>query len=86
MTTAEPFGQILSPKKCKLFGSIDKAALPQIQVSTELMKRKRAVVYLGSRLADDGSTTEAVKHRICCAESVVERLNGFSEDVQLAAD
>ena len=80
MTTAEPFGLRLSPKKCELIcfhrpGSIDKAALPQIHVSSELLKWKSAVVYLGSRLAEDGSTTEAVKHRICCAESVVERLN-----------
>ena len=80
VTTAEPFGLLLSPKKCELIcfhrpGSIDKAALPQIHVSSELLKWKSAVVYLGSRLAEDGSTTEAVKHRICCAESVVERLN-----------
>ena len=80
VTTAEPFGLRLSPKKCELIcfhrpGSIDKAALPQIHVSSELLKWKSAVVYLGSRLAEDGSTTEAVKHRICCAESVVERLN-----------
>ena len=80
VATAEPFGLRLSPKKCELIcfhrlGSIDKAALPQIYVATEPLKWKSTVVYLGSRLAEDGNTTAAVKHRICCAESVVERLN-----------
>ena len=80
VATAEPFGLRLSPKKCELIcfhrpGSIDKTALPQIYVAGEPLKWKSTVVYLGSRLAEDGKTTAAVKHRICCAESVVERLN-----------
>ena len=33
------------------------------------------MVYLGSRFTEDGSTLAAVKHHVCCAESVVERLN-----------
>ena len=33
------------------------------------------MVYLGSSFAEDGSTLTALKHRICCAESVVTRLN-----------
>jgi len=36
---------------------------------------KSSVVYLGSHFAEDGKTLNAVKHRICCAESVVSRLN-----------
>ena len=31
--------------------------------------------YLGSRFTETLSTLEAVKHRICCAESIVTRLN-----------
>ena len=76
----EPFGLRLSPKKCELIcfhrlGSVDKDALPQITVANELLKWKTSVVYLGSRISEDGKTIAAVKHRICCAESVVERLN-----------
>ena len=33
------------------------------------------VVYLGSCIAEDGNTLVAIKHRICCAETVVKRLN-----------
>ena len=36
---------------------------------------KQSVVYLGSRFAEHGDTLVAVKHRICCAETVVKRLN-----------
>ena len=36
---------------------------------------KSSVVYLGSRVAEDGSTVCAIKNRICCAETVVKRLN-----------
>ena len=80
IATAEPFGLRLSPKKCELIcfhrpGSIDKSVLPQIYVAGEALQWKSTVVYLGSRLSEDGKTTAAVKHRICCAESVVERLN-----------
>ena len=55
--------------------SMDKTALPHIHVPTELRKWKSAVIYLGSRLAEDGSTTEVFKHRICSAESLDEWLN-----------
>ena len=77
---AEPFGLRLSPKKCELIcfhrpGSIDKNTLHRITVFGEELKWKPSVVYLGSRIAEDGKTLTAVKHRICCAESVVERLN-----------
>ena len=80
VTTAEPFGLRLSPKKCELIcfhrpGSVNKSVLPQISVAGEVLKWKTTVVYLGSRLSEDGKTTAAVKHRTCCAESVVERLN-----------
>ena len=36
---------------------------------------KASVVYLGSSFSEHGSTLVALKHRICCAESVVKRLN-----------
>ena len=77
---ADPFGLRLSPKKCELIcfhrpGSVDKGALPQVTVAGELLKWKTSVVYLGSRISEDGKSIAAVKHRICCAESVVERLN-----------
>jgi len=77
---AEPFGLRLSPKKCELIcfhrpGTVDKTSLPQISVSNEVLKWKSTVVYLGSRISEDGRTISAVKHRVCCAESVVDRLN-----------
>ena len=37
---------------------------------------EKSVVYLGSCIAEDGNTLAAIKHRICCAESVIKRLNG----------
>lgn len=78
--SAEPFGLRLSPKKCELIcfhrpGSVNKNVLPQITVSDKVLQWKTTVVYLGSRISEDGKTISAVKHRICCAESVVERLN-----------
>ena len=49
--------------------------LPQITVCGKVLSWKSSVVYLGSCIAEDGNTLSAVKHRICCAESVVKRLN-----------
>ena len=78
--SSTPFGLRLSPSKCELIcfhrpGTVDKAALPQIVVGGNTLKWKSSVVYLGSRVAEDGSTVYAIKHRICCAETVVKRLN-----------
>ena len=78
--SAERFGLHLSPKKCELIcfhhpRTVDKTAISQITLAGEVLKWKSTVVYLGSRISEDGRTTVAVKHRICCAESVVERLN-----------
>ena len=77
---AAPFGLRLSPAKCELIcfhrtGSIDKSLLPQIQVTGKILSWKSSVVYLGSRIAEDGNTMAAIKHRICCAETVVKQLN-----------
>ena len=80
ISTGEPFGLRLSAKKCELIcfhraGTVDKNTLPKISVSGELLKWKNSVVYLGSRISEDGKTAPAIKHRICCADSVVKRLN-----------
>lgn len=80
VTNSTPFGLALSPKKCELIcfhrtGSIDKGALPQVLVAGKVLPWRSSVVYLGSRISEDGKTIAAVKHRICCAESVVKRLN-----------
>ena len=78
--TASPFGLRLSPAKCELIcfhrpGSVDKTTLPQVTVGGKELSWKQSVVYLGSRFAEHGDTLVAVKHRICCAETVVKRLN-----------
>ena len=80
VNTAEPFGLRLSPKKCELIcfhrsGAIDKNALPQIKLSGLVLPWKSSVIYLGSCFSEDGKTLPVVKHRICCANTVVERLN-----------
>ena len=36
---------------------------------------RASVIYLGSLFAEDGNTLAAIKHRICCAETIVKRLN-----------
>jgi len=77
---AVPFGLRLAPQKCELIcfhrpGTVNKSALPQVTVGTHTLQWKQSVVYLGSRFAEDGSTLSAIKHRICCAKSVAERLN-----------
>ena len=63
----EPFGLRLSPSKCELIcfhrpGTVDKTALPQISVANQVLKWKSTVVYLGSRILEDGKTISAVKH------------------------
>ena len=78
--TALPLGLRLAPQKCELIcfhhpGTIDKNLLPVIKLGEHIVPWKQSVVYLGSRFAEDGSTLAAVKHRICCAETVVKRLN-----------
>ena len=80
VATGEPFGLRLSAKKCELIcfhrpGTVDKSTLPEVSVAGEILKWKSSVVYLGSCISEDGKTAPAIKHRICCAESVVERLN-----------
>ena len=80
VATGEPFGLRLSAKKCVLIcfhrpGTVDKSTLPEVTVAGEILKWKSSVVYLGSCISEDGKTAPAIKHRICCAESVVERLN-----------
>ena len=78
--TAAPFGLRLAPGKCELIcfhrpGTVDKNTLPVITFENKVLKWKSSVVYLGSLFAEDGNVLSAVKHRICCAETIVERLN-----------
>ena len=80
VTNAAPFGLRLSPAKCELIcfhrpGTVDKTLLPEVQVGDKVLPWRSSVVYLGSRIAEDGNTMSAIKHRICCAETVVSRLN-----------
>ena len=44
-------------------------------IGTHTLKWKNYVVYLGSRFAEKGSTLSAIKHIICCAKSIFDRLN-----------
>ena len=78
--TAAPFGLRLAPGKCELIcfhrpGTVDKNTLPVITFENKILKWKSSVIYLGSLFAEDGNVLSAVKHRICCAETIVERLN-----------
>ena len=80
VATATPFGLRLSPGKCELIcfhrpGTIDKNLLPAISVGDKVLPWKSSVIYLGSCIAEDGNGLAALKHRICCAETVVKRLN-----------
>ena len=80
VATGEPFGLRLSTKKCELIcfhrpGTVDKSTLAEVSVAGEILKWKSSVVYLGSCISEDGKMVPAIKHRICCAESVVECLN-----------
>ena len=77
--TAMPLGLRLAPDKCELIcfhrpGSVDKNTLPIVKLGEYVVPWKASVVYLGSRFTEDGSTIAALKHRICCAESIVKRL------------
>ena len=56
-------------------GSVDKTTLPQVKVGGKVLSWKQSVIYLGSYFSEHGDTLVAVKHRICCAETVVKRLN-----------
>ena len=78
--TAAPFGLRLAPQKCELIcfhhpGTVVKGTLPRVKVGEKILPWKSSVVYLGSKFSEDGSTLSTVKHRICCAESIVTRLN-----------
>ena len=78
--TAVPFGLRLAPQKCELIcfhrkGTVDKNSLPKITLGEQTLPWKSSVVYLGSLFSEDGNVLCALKHRICCAESIVERLN-----------
>ena len=78
--TALPFGLRLAPQKCELIcfhrpGSIDRKNLPCVTLGDHKVPWKKSVTYLGSLFAEDNNTLTAVKHRICCAESIVKRLN-----------
>lgn len=80
VATGLPFGLRLSPDKCELIcfhrpGSVDFNTLPAVIVGDKILPWKRSVIYLGSCIADDGNALKALKHRICCAETVVKRLN-----------
>ena len=46
-----------------------------IKLCETVVPWKTSVVYLGSRFVEDCRTLPSVKHRICCAESVITRLN-----------
>ena len=78
--TALPFGLRLAPQKCELIcfhrpGTIDRNVLPVVMLGEHTVPWKTSVVYLGSRFTEHGGTLDAIKHRICCAESLVTRLN-----------
>ena len=80
IATAAPFGLRLSPAKCELvcfhrLGTVNKALMPAVRIADKTLEWKSSVVYLGSRVTEDGNTLVALKHRICCAETVVKRLN-----------
>ena len=77
---ALPFGLRLAPQKCELIcfhrpGTVDKNVLPQVSLGDQVLPWKSSVTYLGSLFAEDGNTLSTVRHRICCAESIVKRLN-----------
>ena len=46
-----------------------------MKLGEHIVPWKESVVYLGSRFAEDGSTLVAIKHQICCAETIVKRLS-----------
>ena len=60
--------------------------MPLLVVGGSTLKWKTSVVYLGSKIAEDGNTVCAIKHRICCAETVVKRLNNRVFSRRLVSD
>ena len=77
---AEPFSLHLSPRKCELIcfrcpGTIGGNSLPGVSVGDRVLPWKQSVVCLGGRIAEDGGTLVAVKHRICCTGAMIERLD-----------
>ena len=79
-STALPFGLRLAPQKCESIcfhrpGTVDKNTLPEVTLGDKIIPWKSSVMYLGSLFAEDGNTLAAFKHRICCAEAIVKRLN-----------
>ena len=78
--TALPLGLRLAPTKCELIvfhriGTVNKTTLPIVKLGETVLPWKTSVIYLGSLFTEDGSSLAATKHRICCAETVVKRLN-----------
>ena len=49
--------------------------LPVVKLGEKIIPWKSSVIYLSSIFAEDGNSLAVVKHRICCAESIVKRLN-----------
>ena len=92
IASVEPFGLRLSPAKCELIcfhqpGSIDKSMVPVVRIGDKRLSWKSLVVYLGSQVAEDGNILAAIKHRICCADTVAERLTlVFLSGVLLTVD
>lgn len=78
--TALPLGLRLAPQKCELIcfhrpGTVDRNTLPVVMLGDKTVPWKSSVIYLGSLFSEDNSTLAAIKHRICCAETIVKRLN-----------
>ena len=78
--TALPLGLRLAPQKCELIcfhrpGTVTRNTLPVVKLGDYIVPWKSSVIYLGSLFTEDGSTLAAIKHRICCAEAIVKRLN-----------
>ena len=78
--TALPLGLRLAPQKCELIcfhrpGTVDRNTLPVVMLGDKTIPWKSSVIYLGSLFSEDNSTLAAIKHRICCAETIVKRLN-----------
>ena len=78
--TALPFGLRLAPQKCELIcfhrpGTVVMNTLPVVKLGDKVIPWKSSVIYLGSLFTEDNNTLAAIKHRICCAETIVRRLN-----------
>ena len=78
--TALPFGLRLAPQKCELIcfhrpGTVVMNTLPKVMLGDNVIPWKSSVIYLGSLFTADENTLAAIKHRICCAGTVVKRHN-----------